>query len=280
MERGTVVVTGASTGIGHAAALHLNELGFDVIAGVRKDEDAKRLEGQGLRPVKLDVTDEKSIASARKEIEEASGGRLAGLVNNAGVAISAPLELIPVDKLRQQIEVNLIGQVAVTQALLPLLRAARGRIVNVSSIGGKVALPMLGPYAASKFALEAVSDSLRRELRHLGVDVVVVEPGGIKTPIWQKGNEAADEMLEDVPPEAEQLYGDLVQAIRQQSRKIERESGLPPRAVAEVIGKAMTAGKPKTRYIVGRDAKLRATLAKWLPDRAMDGLIGRAISAG
>ena len=280
MSRGSVVVTGASTGIGHATALHLKELGFDVIAGVRKDEDAERLEGQGLRPVKLDVTDEGSIADARKVIEEASGGGLAGLVNNAGVAISAPLELIPVDKLRQQIEVNLIGQVAVTQAMLPLLRAAKGRIVNVSSIGGKVALPMLGPYAASKFGLEAVSDSLRRELHHLGVEVVVVEPGGIKTPIWQKGNEAADEMLEDVPPEAEELYGDMVQAIRAQSRKIERESGLPPRAVAEVIGKAMTAGKPRTRYIVGREAKLRAALAKWLPDRTMDGLIGRAISRG
>jgi NAD(P)-dependent dehydrogenase (short-subunit alcohol dehydrogenase family) len=280
VSRGSVVVTGASTGIGHATALHLKELGFDVIAGVRKDEDAERLEGQGLRPVKLDVTDEGSIADARKVIEEASGGGLAGLVNNAGVAISAPLELIPVDKLRQQIEVNLIGQVAVTQAMLPLLRAAKGRIVNVSSIGGKVALPMLGPYAASKFGLEAVSDSLRRELHHLGVEVVVVEPGGIKTPIWQKGNEAADEMLGDVLPEAEELYGDMVQAIRAQSRKIERESGLPPRAVAEVIGKAMTAGKPRTRYIVGREAKLRAALAKWLPDRTMDGLIGRAISRG
>jgi NAD(P)-dependent dehydrogenase (short-subunit alcohol dehydrogenase family) len=279
MERGTVVVTGASTGIGEATALHLKELGFKPLAGVRKEEDAERLRGQGLQPLKLDVTDKVSIAAARAETEQASGGRLAGLVNNAGVALSAPLEYIPIDRLRQQLEINLIGQVAVTQAFLPHLRAAHGRIVNVSSIGGRVALPMLGPYAASKFALEAVSDSLRRELRHLGVTVVVVEPGGVKTPIWQKGTAAADEMLEEIPPQAQELYGGLVEAVRAESAKIDRERGMPPRAVAEVIGKALTARRPRTRYLVGRDAKLRATVAKWLPDRAMDGLIGRALSS-
>jgi NAD(P)-dependent dehydrogenase (short-subunit alcohol dehydrogenase family) len=278
MPRGVVVVTGASTGIGHATALHLNELGFDVVAGVRKDEDAERLEGQGLWPVKLDVTDEGSIASAREEVEQVSSGRLAGLVNNAGIAVAAPLEYIPVDRFRQQLEVNLVGQVAVTQALLPFLRAGRGRIVNVSSIGGRVALPLAGPYAASKFGLEAVSDSLRRELRHLGVEVIVVEPGGIKTPIWQKGFATADDMLEDVPPEAQELYGDLMAAVREESRKIDEERGLPPHAVAEVIGAAMTAERPRTRYIVGRDAKLRAALARYLPGRAMDSLIGRALS--
>jgi NAD(P)-dependent dehydrogenase (short-subunit alcohol dehydrogenase family) len=278
MERGTVVITGASTGIGEATALHLKELGFKPLAGVRKEEDAERLRGQGMQPLKLDVTDKVSIAAARAEAEQASGGRLAGLVNNAGVALSAPLEYIPIDRLRQQLEINLIGQVAVTQAFLPHLRAAHGRIVNVSSIGGRVALPMLGPYAASKFALEAVSDSLRRELRHLGVAVVVVEPGGVKTPIWQKGTAAADEMLEEIPPQAQELYGGLVEAVRAESAKIARERGIPPRAVAEVIGKALTARRPRTRYLVGRDAKLRATVAKWLPDRAMDGLIGRALS--
>jgi NAD(P)-dependent dehydrogenase (short-subunit alcohol dehydrogenase family) len=174
--------------------------------------------------------------------------------------------------------VNLVGQVAVTQSMLAFLRAARGRVVNVSSIGGRVALPLLAPYAASKFGLEAVSDSLRRELRHLGVEVVVVEPGGVKTPIWGKGNAAADEMLAEVPPEAQVLYGRLVEAVRAESRRIERERGLPPRAVAEVIGKALTARKPRTRYLVGRDAKLRAAAAKRLPDRAMDALIGRALS--
>ncbi len=278
MSRGSVVVTGASTGIGEATATHLAGLGFDVLAGVRKDEDAERLRGDGARPVKLDVTDAGSIAAAREEIDAACGGRLAGLVNNAGIAVAAPLEYIPVDRLREQLEVNLIGQVAVTQALLPFLRAAKGRIVNVSSIGGRIALPLAGPYAASKFALEAVSDSLRRELRHLGVDVVVIEPGGIKTPIWKKGNAAAEEMLKDVPEEAEALYGKLVATLRAESEKIGTERGLPPSAVAEVIGTAMTSGKPKTRYLVGRDAKLRAAIAKRVPDRVMDALIRRALS--
>jgi len=278
MHRGTVVVTGASTGIGEATALHLKQLGFDVVAGVRKDEDAERLRSLGARPLKLDVTDADSIASARAEVEEASGGRLAALVNNAGIAVAAPLEYIPIEQLRNQLEVNLIGQVAVTQALLPLLRAARGRVVNVSSIGGRIAMPLAGPYAASKFALEAVSDSLRRELRHLGVEVVVVEPGGIKTPIWRKGNAAAAEMLRDAPPEAEQLYGRLIEAIRAETVKISQDRGLPPSAVAEVIGSALTATKPKTRYLVGRDARLRAAIAKRVPDRAMDALIGRALS--
>jgi|SRR5215207_1578532 len=279
MQRGTVVVTGASTGIGEATAAHLKALGFDVLAGVRKDEDAERLGGRGLRPLKLDVTKPDVIARARGEVEQAGGGRLVGLVNNAGIAISAPLEFIPIDRFREQLEVNLVGQVAVTQALLAFLRAARGRVVNVSSIGGRVALPLLGPYAASKFGLEGVSDSLRRELRDLGVTVVVVEPGGIKTPIWRKGNAAADEMLQDVPPEAEQLYGKLVDTLRGESRKIEQVRGLPPSAVAEVIGSALTDRKPRTRYLVGRDAKLRAAVARVVSDRAMDALIARALSS-
>src|SRR5215213_5395948 len=192
MVMGTVLVTGASTGIGEATVLRLKTLGFDAIGAVRKDADAERLEERGVRTVRIDVTDAGQIAAAREELGDVP---LAGLVNNAGIAVAAPLEYLPIDRLRQQLEVNLIGQVAVTQALLPLLRAAAGRIVNVSSIGGRIALPLAGPYAASKFGLEAVSDSLRRELRHLGVDVVVIEPGGIKTPIWKKGNAAAEEML-------------------------------------------------------------------------------------
>ena len=272
--RGTVVVTGASTGIGEATAVHLSELGFDVRAGVRKDEDAERLRGRGLTPLKLDVTDPASVQAARDELGDAP---LAGLVNNAGIALSGPLEFIPLDELRRQLDVNLVGQVAVIQALLPALRRARGRIVNVSSIGGRVALPLIGPYNASKFALEGVSDSLRRELRGQGVDVVVVEPGGVKTPIWKKGNAEADRLLEQMPPEAERLYGGLADALRKQTVKIERDRGMEPEAVAEVVGTALTARRPRTRYLVGRDAKLRARMAAVLPDRAMDSLIGRAL---
>jgi NAD(P)-dependent dehydrogenase (short-subunit alcohol dehydrogenase family) len=271
---GTVVVTGASAGIGEAAALRLRELGFDVVACVRRAEDAERLRGLGLRTSMLDVTDSAQIRALAEEIGDAP---LAGLVNNAGIAVAAPVEFLPIDMLRRQLEVNLIGQVAVTQALLPALRRARGRIVNVSSIGGRVALPLMSPYAASKFGLEGFSDSLRRELRTHGVRVCVVEPGGVKTGIWKKGNEMADELLARVPPEAEGLYGDMVGALRAQSATIDRETGMDAREVASVIGRAMTSRRPRTRYLVGRDAKLRARVASLLPDRAMDALIARAL---
>jgi NAD(P)-dependent dehydrogenase (short-subunit alcohol dehydrogenase family) len=274
---GTVLVTGASTGIGEATALHLRELGFDPLAAVRKDEDAERLEGRGLRTVRIDVTDAAQIAAARDALGDAP---LAGLVNNAGIAVAAPLEFIPVDRLRQQLEVNLIGQVAVTQAFLPALRRARGRIVNVSSIGGRVALPLVGAYNASKFGLEGASDALRRELRSQGVDVIVIEPGGVKTPIWKKGEELADEMTEGMPPEAAKLYGRLIERVRAETRKIATERGSDPREVAEAIGTALTARRPRARYLVGRDAKLRGPTAKLLPDRLMDRLIARAMGAG
>jgi NAD(P)-dependent dehydrogenase (short-subunit alcohol dehydrogenase family) len=274
MASGTVLVTGASSGIGEATVLHLRELGFTTIAGVRKDEDAERLEGLGLRSVRLDVTDADQIAAARDALGDEP---LAGLVNNAGIAVGAPLEFLPIDKLRQQLEVNLIGQIAVTQAFLPALRRARGRIVNVSSIGGRVALPLVGAYNASKFGLEGASDALRREVRSQGVDVILIEPGGVKTPIWKKGEALADEITEDLPPEAERLYGRLIAKVREETRKIDAERGSEPRAVAEAIATALTARRPRARYLVGSDAKQRAVSAKLLPARVMDRLIGRAL---
>jgi NAD(P)-dependent dehydrogenase (short-subunit alcohol dehydrogenase family) len=278
MAAGAVVVTGASSGIGEAIARHRASLGFHVFAGVRKEEDAGRLREAGLRPLELDVTDGDSIVAAKEQVEGIMGGWLSGLVNNAGIAVSGPIEFLPVEEFRRQLEVNVVGQMAVTQAFLPLLRQARGRVVNISSIGGRVALPLLGPYAASKFALEGLSDALRRELRPHGVEVVVVEPGGIKTPIWDKGNATADSLMESMPPEASELYGDTVEAVRRRSREVAEERGLPPEAVAEVVGEALTARKPRTRYLVGRDAKLRAAIAKRVPDRAMDALIDRGLS--
>ena len=274
MATGTVLVTGASTGIGEATVLHLKTLGFDAIGAVRRDEDAERLEGRGVRTVRIDVSDAGQIAAARDELGDAP---LAGLVNNAGIAVAAPLEFLPIDQLRHQLEINVIGQVAVTQAFLPALRRARGRIVNVSSIGGRVALPLVGAYNASKFALEGVSDALRRELRPLGVDVIVIEPGGVKTPIWTKSTKTADDMLEDGPPDARRLYGNLIEGVRTRTQKIARETGSDPSAVAEAIGEALTADRPRTRYLVGRDAKLRARMAKVLPDRVMDRMILRAL---
>jgi NAD(P)-dependent dehydrogenase (short-subunit alcohol dehydrogenase family) len=274
MPSGTVLVTGASTGIGEATVMHLRELGFSPIAAVRKDGDAERLEGRGLRTTRIDVTDADQIAAAREALGEEP---LAGLVNNAGIAVAAPLEFLPIDRLRQQLEINLIGQAAVTQAFLPALRRGRGRIVNVSSIGGRVGLPLVGAYNASKFGLEGLSDSLRRELRQHGVDVILIEPGGVKTPIWKKGEELADEMLEDVPPDAERLYGRMIAAVRTGTQRIARETGIEPSEVAEVIGTALTSSRPRARYLVGSDAKQRAVMAKLLPARVMDRLIMRAL---
>jgi NAD(P)-dependent dehydrogenase (short-subunit alcohol dehydrogenase family) len=275
MASGTVLVTGASTGIGEATALHLRELGFTPIAAVRKDEDAERLEGQGLRTVRVDVTDAEQIAAARDELGDEP---LAGLVNNAGIAVAGPLEFLPLDQLRHQLEVNVVGQIAVTQRLLPALRAARGRIVNVSSIGGRLAVPMAAAYAASKFALEGASDALRRELHPHGVDVILIEPGGVKTGIWRKGAELADELREQMPPEVDRLYGRMIEGVRRESVKIDRRTGIEPRQVAEVIGTALIASRPRTRYLVGTDAKLRGALARLLPDRVMDRAIVRTLT--
>jgi NAD(P)-dependent dehydrogenase (short-subunit alcohol dehydrogenase family) len=274
MASGTVLVTGASTGIGEATVLHLKTLGFDAIGAVRKDEDAERLEARGVRTVRIDVTDAGQIAAARDELGDLA---LAGLVNNAGIAVAAPLEFLPMDRLRQQLEINLIGQAAVTQAFLPALRRAGGRVVMVSSIGGRVALPLVGAYSASKFGLEGLSESLRRELRSQGVDVILIEPGGVKTPIWKKGEELADEMLEHVPPEAERLYGRMISALRAETKKIEQERGMEPREVAEAIATALTTSRPRARYVLGSDAKVRAAMGRFFPPRVMDRLIGRAL---
>ena len=267
----TFLVTGASSGIGAATVKRLAAGGHDVIAGVRKPEDGERL---GVRWLRVDVTDAASIEAAAAEV----GDRLDGLVNNAGVAVTAPLELIPIDELRRQMEINLIGQVAVTQAFIPALRNARGRIVNMSSIGGKIALPLAGPYAASKFALEAVSDSLRRELRPFGIRVAVIEPGAILTPIWDKGEDEAGRVLAQVGEEkVERLYGPLVAGLRAEVEKIKGGRGSEPDEVAKAVEHALTADKPRTRYLVGMDAKLRAKAAKVLPDRVLDAAIARQL---
>ena len=272
---GLVVITGASTGIGWAAAHALREKGFDVYAGVRKAEDAERAREAGLRPLTIDVTDSASIAAAAEEVGAA--GQLVALVNNAGVAISGPVEYVPVDEWRNQLEVNLIGQVAVIQAFLPLLRTGGGRIVNISSIGGRLALPLAGPYAASKFALEAVSDSLRRELHGQGMHVALVEPGGVKTPIWEKGVSTANEIEASMPQEGRERYAAITRAIREQVTQIATKTGMDPSVVADAIVHAVTSPRPRTRYLLGRDAKVRWAIAKRVPDRWFDALLARAL---
>jgi short-subunit dehydrogenase len=277
---GAVVVTGASTGIGNACALHLDRLGFRVFAGVRRDEDAERLRSSAserLVPIKLDVTDSESIAGAAREVQAAlAGAQLSGLVNNAGIAVSGPVEYLPIGEIRKQIEVNFIGQVAVTQAFLPLLRLSRGRVINIGSVGGEVALPFLSPYAASKHAIEGFSDSLRREVEPLGMKVAVVRPGAIQSSIWERGNAAADEVLASVPPQALEVYGEAVRGARAAANKRASEA-IPAQAVADVVEHALTSDKPKTRYVVGRVGKAMVTLERWLPDRAFDRLVARAM---
>jgi len=279
--RGAVLVTGASTGIGRACVEHLDGLGFTVFAGVRRQQDADSLRAAGserMQPVTLDVTESDSIASALQRIEADAPGGLAGLVNNAGVAFGGPLEFVPIESWRSQLEVNFIGQVAVTQAALPALRRGRGRVVNVTSIGGRVASPYFGPYNASKFALEAVTDSLRRELRGTGIEVIAIEPGAVATPIWGKGRSTAEQMVADMPPDGERLYGEGIEAMRKVVSQLER-SGIAPLQVARAVEHALTARRPKTRYVVGRDAHVQLIVSRLLPTRLMDRLIVRAMGA-
>ena len=239
-----------------------------MLAGVRRPGAAP----VGTEEVLLDVTDEGQIEKAAEAVEE-----LDGLVNNAGVALAAPLEFVPPEELRRQLEVNVIGQVVLTQALLPALRRARGRIVFMGSIAGRSALPFLGPYAASKHALEAVADSLRVELAPWGVEVSIVEPGSIRTPIWTRSAAVADELLASRREEVERLYGRRIAAFRRLALT-RGESGAPAEAVAAVVEAALTATRPRTRYLVGRDSRLRAGL-EHLPDRLRDRVLERVLAS-
>ena len=278
--RGAVVVTGASTGIGRATAIELDRLGFRVFAGVRKDADAESIRGEGserLEPLTIDVADEASIGAAAGTVAEKIGDAgLAGLVNNAGIVVAGPLEGLPLDGLRRQLEVNVVGQVAVTQAFMPALRAARGRIVLMSSVGGRISIPFMSPYHVSKWGLEAIGDALRLELKPWGMEVVIVEPGAIATPFWQKGQDTANEVEGQMDPEVRDRYAKQIEAVRGAARKSEAD-GIPPERVAEVVAEALTTARPKTRYLVGRDAKLNARIRKIVPDRVFDRLISREL---
>jgi NAD(P)-dependent dehydrogenase (short-subunit alcohol dehydrogenase family) len=278
-SRGAILISGASTGIGRACTEHLDGLGFTVFAGVRKQSDADSLRGAGserTQPLMLDVTDSESIVSAMRTVSEASPAGLSGLVNNAGVSAGGPLEFVAIEEWRRALEVNFIGQVAVTQAALPALRKARGRIVNMTSIGGRLASPFLGPYNASKYALEAITDALRIELHRFGIEVAAVEPGAVATPIWEKGRATAEQATETMPAEALKLYGAGFAAISKFISEAER-SGAPPLDVARAVEHALTARRPKTRYVVGRDAKMRLILTRLLPTRFMDRVVVRAM---
>jgi NAD(P)-dependent dehydrogenase (short-subunit alcohol dehydrogenase family) len=275
----SVLVTGASTGIGRATALRLDGAGWRVFAGVRKEADAASLRQEAssaLAPVILDVTDPEQIAAAAAQVEAESEGGLDGLVNNAGVAVPGPLETIPLEDLRHQLEVNLVAYVAVTQALLPQIRLAEGRIVFLASIGGRIAFPFGGPYHASKFATEAIGDVFRQELRPWGIEVAIIEPGSIDTPIWGRGQDKSEE-IEAKSPQTRLLYGAAIDKFRKVIEDT-AERGIPPEKVAKAIAHALESGRPKTRYLVGVDAQVQARLQPLIPTRLFDWIVARQLN--
>lgn len=268
-----VVVSGASTGMGAATVKELARNGFHVLAGVRREIDADALRADGIEPHILDVTVDSHVAAiADRVARDVHGRSLRALVNNAGISANAPVETLPIAEWRQVFEVNLFGHVAMTQALLPALRRSGGTVVNISSVGGKVVLPTYGAYAGSKFALEAVSDSLRRELGGQGIKVVVVEPGAVKTEMLDRGIANADRLKAAMTTDELERYGDLVAAVSEQARSFGRD-GVSAEAAAKVIARAVSARRPRTRYTIGRDAAVLVRLARVLPDRALDRVV-------
>ena len=275
-----VFLTGASTGIGRAAALRLAGHGIVVFAGVRKEADAQALKaagGERIRPVYVEVTDHLSIEAARDTIASSPGVTLRGIVNNAGVAIAGPLEVLSISELRKQFEINFFAPIAISQTFLPLLRATRGRIVNVSSIGGKFASPFVGAYASSKFALEAASDSMRIELRPSGVKVVLIEPGGVKTPIWSRSTEASAHVFDNASPELVASYAEMRGNMVRIAQKLD-ETGIDADRVALAIERGLFAPYPRARYLVGRDARVRLLIAR-LPEGIRDTIVARIVGA-
>jgi len=310
------LITGASTGIGRATALRLAASGWTVLAGVRDPAAGERLvadaaatpqpghaaapgsattgrSGGSVIPLILDVTDSAQVAAARERVDQeaarpgvSSHGGLDALVNNAGIAVAGPLEIVSAEDLRRQFDVNVFAQVAVTRELLPALRgastppgkrggrAAGGRIVFVSSIGGRVTTPFMAPYAASKYAIEAIGDALRVELHSSGVKVALVEPGSVATPIWDKGRVDAEGVV--VPDELQDAYGRVPAAMKKALEDTARR-GVPPEQVAETIERALTASRMKARYLVGRDARAMLIARRLLPDLVFDRVVKRAL---
>ena len=262
----SVLVTGASRGIGRATAERLVSLGWEVFAGVRSPGDAPA----GTTPVVVDVTDDAQVAA----LADALPARLDAVVNNAGVVVAGPVEALTADELRRQLDINVVGQVAVTKAVLPKLRAAGGRIVFVSSVSGRISTPMTGAYTASKFALEAIGDAMRVELRPWGIPVSLVEPGAIDTDMWQTAPEMIEETNARMAPEYQELYGGHVDGMRKTVRFIQKQAS-PAKTVVAAIEKALTAEKPKARYVVGVDSKAQLAARAILPTRAFDAIIAR-----
>jgi len=277
-SKGAVLITGASTGIGKACALLLDRSGYKVFAGVRKIEAGaylQELSSENLSPLILDITNPAQIAAALETVKQLLGpdSGLKGLINNAGIGVVGPAEFMPISVLRRHFEVNVIGHIEVTQNFMSLIRKGKGRIVNIGSGSGRFALPLLGAYAASKFALEALTDSLRRELRLWGIHVSVVEPGVVETPIWEKGLVETEELLAELPDAAKELYDDMILAGRRIMER-GRHRAISAETVASVVRKALENKKPRARYPVGLDAWM-AVVGSIFPDRLTDWVISK-----
>jgi hypothetical protein len=275
----SVVITGASTGIGWAAAKLLLERSFRVFGSVRKAADAVRLKsefGANFTPLSFDVTDEAAVLSAAREVGAALGGEtLSGLVNNAGIAVAGPVLGLAADEFRRQMEVNVIGPIITTQAFGPLLgtdpslRGPKGRIVMISSVAGKTGNPLMSAYSASKHAIEGLSESLRRELMLFGIDVIIIAPGAVKTPIWAKGEEIDISSYQNSP------YFPVLQKIRAYMLRL-GSTGLPPEKIAEAVFEALTSPNPRVRYQIAPDP-MRLLIAGLLPKRTVDKIIAKRL---
>ncbi|CAN5122718.1 SDR family oxidoreductase [soil metagenome] len=270
-----IVISGASTGMGAATARELSSRGYTVLSGVRRQADCGALRAAGAEPVILDITEGATIDALVARVEE-DGRPLRALVNNAGIASNAPVEALPLDEWRRIFETNVFGQVALTQALLPALRRSRGRVVTISSVGGRIAMPAYGAYAGSKYALEAISDALRQEVAPSGVEVVIVEPGGVRTSMTARGTATAQKLVAGMTAEQLAIYGDLMHAVIAHAEAFGRD-GVSAEQAALVIARAATEPRPRTRYTIGRDAAALTRLARVLPDRALDRAIARTM---
>lgn len=266
-----VLITGASRGIGRSVALRMAAAGWDVFAGVRSTEDGAGLvdASDRITPLQLDVTNAEHIAALDAALPE----RLDGVVNNAGIAVGGALEALPIEQMRHQLEVNVVGQLAVTQAVLPRLRSSQGRVVFISSISGMLASPMLGAYAASKFAIEALGDALRVELRPWGIPVVLVEPGQIDTDIWRGAPDTLDSTVGAMSAEHRALYAAHIEGMRKAIPRAQKMA-VPVDKVARVVEKALTANRPKARYIAGRGAGATKVMARFAPSPVLDRVLG------
>lgn len=268
-----VVVTGTSSGIGRATAEQLAAEGFHVLAGVRRQEDADKIKQNNIEPVILDITAIDTLRALAERVEQDPLGRpLRAVVNNAGIAVNAPLEMVPLDEFRRQIEVSVIGQVAVIQALTPTLLKSGGRVVNIGSVGGKISMPGFGIYSAAKYAMEAINDSLRREMSSFGLKVIMITPGGVSTSLSEKGVTTADRLSKLMTPDQHRRHDRLFDAVKAQAESW-ATSGIPPKKVAEVVSRAIHASNPRTRYTAGRDSALLTRLVRILPDKLLDRML-------